>query len=126
MHSLMVEGKVGRVSELKKVGDTSVLNFTLASGEYGGKQGNKTAWFSCSVWGDYAESVAQYIEKGKGIAAVGRLEFDENGNPRTYQTQDNESRANFSLRVERLSFTSNVAQADTPKATNVSSDDIPF
>lgn len=123
MHTIAVSGKVGRVTPLKQVGDNFVSNFTLASNEYKTASGEKkTIWFSCSLWGQHAKNVAEWIVVGKGLFVTGTLVADEHGNPAIYETNEGESRASFKLNVDKLEFTSPAGE----KKEAVDEDDIPF
>jgi single-stranded DNA-binding protein len=127
MHSLTISGKVGSVQPLKKVGDTSVLNFSLASTEYRGKDNKQTIWFSCSLWGTHAENVHSWVTVGKGLVVFGNLVADENGNPKTYESKNGEVRASFAVTVEKLEFTSpkeDLARDSNP--IDEDEDDLPF
>ena len=80
---LIIAGHVGKCDEIKFAGqnNTPVLKFSLAVNTGFGQ--NKTcSWYSCSYWGKQAESVAQYIAKGKAVLVSGELslrDWESNG-----------------------------------------------
>lgn len=80
---LIIAGHVGKVDEIKYAGsaNTPVLKFSLAVNTGFGEK-KACSWYACSYWGKQAESVAQYITKGKAILVSGELslrEWDSNG-----------------------------------------------
>lgn len=126
MHILTIIGKVGTVQQLKQVGDTHVLNFTLASNEYKSKE-KRTTWFQCALWGQHAENIAQYVVVGKGLAVTGHLLSDESGNPETYvSSRDGSTRASFNVNVSDVEFTSSARDTEYEPAQVEEEDDIPF
>lgn len=65
-------GRLGNDPELKDVGSTQVLEFTVANNTgFGDKK--TTNWFRCAYWGARAVSVQQYLSKGKQIFITGEL-----------------------------------------------------
>lgn len=73
MINLTIVGNVGS-ADLKQVGDTSVLNFTVASNRrYTNNAGEKveeTTWVRVAIWGKYAQAMAPHITKGKAVAVI--------------------------------------------------------
>ena len=120
MHSLTVHGRVGSVKPLHTVGENSVLNFTLASTEFGSKE-KQTVWFQCEMWGEHAVNIVEWITVGKGLFVTGYLVPDENGNPSVYTSKDGTPKASFRLNVQRIEFTSPKSEAKT-----TTEDEIPF
>lgn len=101
--SLVVVGNVGSVQEVKPVGDTFVLNFTLAANRYKGKNEagehqNETSWFKVVYWGERAVSIAPYIHKG-GVVAV---EGDLAAQPDVWISQDGEARGQYVLNAQYI------------------------
>lgn len=68
-------GNVGKVDDLKFTSDgKAVLNFTLAVNETwgsGDQKREKVGWHRIAIWGQLAETMAQYIVKGKQVMAIG-------------------------------------------------------
>lgn len=65
-------GNVGRDAEVRNAGGTPVCGFSVAvTMGFGDKQ--TTQWVNCSLWGKRAESVAQYLTKGKQVTVWGQL-----------------------------------------------------
>ena len=78
----------------------AVTNFTLAINDYG----EKTMWMRVTVWGDRAESVAEYLDKGSPVLVEGRLDYDEGGNPETYTGKDGKTRSSFKMTAYEVKF----------------------
>lgn len=77
INSVMQTGHIGKADPIKKVGDSQVLNFTLAVNQGPKDSGKPTMWFKCSVWGRGAEYLSNNIDKGTKIAVSGELGFEK-------------------------------------------------
>ncbi len=67
---------VGRLAadlELKKVGDNSVVNFTLAINYKDRDDKPRGEFFDCETWGGWAENLVKTARKGSVVAVYGRL-----------------------------------------------------
>ena len=63
-------GRVGRTAELRTIPlGTSVCGFPLAF-DYGFGERKGTTWIDCTLWGQQAERLVGYIEKGKQLEVV--------------------------------------------------------
>ena len=69
-------GRIGQDPELKDVGSTTVLEFSVANDTGFGDRKN-TNWFRCAYWGKRGESVQQYLSKGKQVFISGELSLRE-------------------------------------------------
>ena len=78
MNNITVTGNVGKV-ELKQIGDTALLSFSVASDRnYQKDRNNKvTDWFNCDIWGKRAEGLAKVLTKGCGVAVVGEMQSNK-------------------------------------------------
>ncbi|MFL6208292.1 MAG: single-stranded DNA-binding protein [Pyrinomonadaceae bacterium] len=90
-NKLIVVGNLGRDPELRYTPQgTPLCTFSIASNERrktsAGEQQDVTTWFRVTVWGRQAETVAQYLTKGKSVFVEGRLHVEEwtdkDGKPR--------------------------------------------
>lgn len=86
-------GNVGNEPEMRYTpSGVAVTSFSLAvnrswTGQDGQRQ-DKTTWFRISVWNKQAETVSQYVSKGRQVMVVGEVEearvfTDRDGNART-------------------------------------------
>lgn len=130
--SLVVVGNVGSVQEVKAVGDTFVLNFTLAANRYKGKNEagehqNDTSWFKVAYWGERANAIAPYIQKGAVVAVEGDLATQ----PDVWVTPEGEARGQYVLNAQYIdAFIGGSNRQDSVPATSspskVERDEIPF
>jgi len=76
MNSITIAGRVGRDGELKQLqtGHT-ILTFPVASSRKT-KDGEVATWFECTMWGNRAEVLAQYVKKGGQVTVTGSCELD--------------------------------------------------
>lgn len=87
--NISIIGNLGKAPETK-ISDSGMLmaSFSIASNTFRktseGKE-QKTDWFRVIAFGRQAETLAQYVKKGTGLAVQGRLTFnpwvDRDGNP---------------------------------------------
>jgi single-strand DNA-binding protein len=95
VNKVILVGNLGRDSELRYTpGGSAVATLNLATTEvWNDKQGQKqekTEWHRVILWGKQAESLQEYLTKGKQIYVEGRLQTrqwdDKDGNKR-YTTE---------------------------------------
>lgn len=135
---VILVGNLGRDPELRYTpSGQAVTNLSVASSrkytDSSGQQRDETIWFRVSVWGKQAETVNQYLRKGRQVLVEGRLVGDENGNPRIWTRQDGTPGASFEINAQNVRFLGGRADADSfsPTAGEASpgmqdEDDIPF
>jgi single-strand DNA-binding protein len=92
VNRVILVGNLGRDAELRYTGTgTAVAKFSVATTEtYKGRDGEKkeeTEWHRINLWGKSAETLAQYLTKGKQVYIEGRLKTqkwkDKEGADRT-------------------------------------------
>jgi single-strand DNA-binding protein len=108
-HKVILVGNLGRDPEMRYTpGGQAVTTLSVASNrtytDSSGNQVKQTIWFRISVWGKQAESCHQYLRKGRQVLVEGRLNPDENGNPRIWTAQDGTPRASFEVTAETVRF----------------------
>lgn len=92
-------GRIGKDAELRQTKEkTAVSNFSLAV-EVGWGERKKTLWLDCALWGKQAESLTQYLLKGKMIAILGELDVRA-----WISQQDNEPRAAIQVNVSEVTL----------------------
>jgi single-strand DNA-binding protein len=110
--TIIVVGRLGKDPEMRYTpSGQAVASFSLATDrQYTGQDGTvvkETTWFRVSVWGKQAETVNQYLSKGKMVLVEGRLQADaKTGGPRIYQRQDGTSGASFEISANTVRFLS--------------------
>lgn len=122
---LTLVGNLGRDPELRYTEQgVPVCDFSLAVNEkWTGKDGDareKTLWFRVTVWRAQAETVAQYLKKGRQVLVVGTL--DE---PYAYMADDGTPRASLQATAQTVRFLGGGRGDGEPGAAR-SDDDIPF
>ena len=81
-NKIIIVGNLGRDPEMRYTPQgTAVCSFSIASNERRrdrtGEQQDITTWFRVTVWGKQAETVSQYLHKGKSVYVEGRLHVEE-------------------------------------------------
>jgi single-strand DNA-binding protein len=72
MLNAVIAGNIGKDAETRSAGQTTVTGFNVAV-EQRGKDGKKTQWVGCSMWGKRGETLAQYLTKGSKVCVSGEL-----------------------------------------------------
>jgi single-strand DNA-binding protein len=108
-HKIILVGNLGKDPEMRYTpGGQAVTNLSVATNRtYTDSNGNpvkQTVWFRVSVWGKQAESCHQYLRKGRQVLVEGRMNADENGNPRIWNAQDGTPRASYEVTAETVRF----------------------
>jgi single-strand DNA-binding protein len=95
VNKVILVGNLGRDAELRYTpGGAAVATLNMATTEVwndkGGQRQEKTEWHRVVFWGKVAESLTEYLTKGKQVYVEGRLETrqwnDKDGNKR-YTTE---------------------------------------
>ena len=95
VNKVILVGNLGRDAELRYTpGGSAVSKFSIATTEVwndkAGQRQEKTEWHRVVLWGKTAESLNEYLTKGKQIYVEGRLQTrqwdDKDGNKR-YTTE---------------------------------------
>ncbi|HSR49135.1 MAG TPA: single-stranded DNA-binding protein [Anaerolineales bacterium] len=108
-HKVILVGNLGRDPEMRYTpSGQAVTNLNVATNrtytDNAGNQVKQTVWFRVSVWGKQAETAHQYLRKGRQVLVEGRLNPDDNGNPRIWNAQDGTPRASFEVTAETVRF----------------------
>ncbi|MBL8161669.1 MAG: single-stranded DNA-binding protein [Anaerolineae bacterium] len=98
-HQTIVVGNVGRDAQLKYLqSGTAVSDFSIAVTETWNDQATnerreKTTWYRVNLWGRTAETLSQYILKGRQVMVIGTVEA------RAYMDKNNQPAASLELRA---------------------------
>ena len=95
LNSVLLEGNLTRDPALKTLPNgATVCNMSIATNRYY-KQNNErqeeVSYFDIEVWAKVAERCAEYLKKGSGLRAVGRLKQD--------RWQDTEGKTQYRVRI---------------------------
>jgi single-strand DNA-binding protein len=73
-------GRVGQIPEIKTLQNTKLASFSLAVSEKykdsSGEKVEKTTWLNASVFGNLADVVEKWVDKGQLVYIEGKLQID--------------------------------------------------
>ena len=101
VNKVILVGNLGRDAELRYTpGGAPVSSFSLATTEIwndkGGQRQEKTEWHRISIWGKTAESLQEYLVKGKQVLVEGRIQY------RDWTDKDGVKRTTAEIRGDRV------------------------
>lgn len=136
VNKVILVGNLGKDAELRYTpGGTAVASLRLATTDrYKDKDGQwkeQTEWHTVVIWDKMAESLAEYLRKGKQIYVEGRLQT------RTWDDKEGKKRYMTEVRGDRIVLLGGrpstgereepAAQAEPSReTTELTDDDIPF
>lgn len=143
-NKIILMGNLTRDPELKYLpSGTAVANFGMAvnrtyTDRQSGEKKEEVCFVDLEAWGRTAETMNEYLQKGRTVLVEGRLRF------RTWDTDDGQRRSKHEVVVDRFQFVGSRQDseglggeaygqsrpsASTPPASDeppVTDDDIPF
>ena len=139
VNKVILVGNLGRDAELRYTpGGAAVSTLNLATTEvWNDKQGQKqekTEWHRVILWGKQAESLQEYLTKGKQIYVEGRLQT------RQWDDKDGNKRYTTEIKADRITLLGGGSGGrgggmerggggpamEEPPAAPLTDDDIPF
>ena len=101
VNKVILVGNLGRDAGLRYTpGGAAVSKFSLATTEVwndkGGQRQERTEWHNIDLWGKQAESLSEYLVKGKQVYVEGRLQTDE------YTDKEGVKRKSTKVRCDRV------------------------
>src|SRR5947208_7127288 len=101
VNKVILVGNLGRDAELRYTpGGAAVSKFSLATTEKwtdkAGSQQERTEWHNIDLWGKQAETLTEYLRKGKQVYVEGRLQTDE------YTDKEGNKRKSTKIRCDRI------------------------
>jgi single-strand DNA-binding protein len=101
VNKVILVGNLGRDAELRFTpGGAAVSTINMATTEVwndkGGQRQEKTEWHRVVLWGKTAESLSEYLTKGKQIYVEGRLQT------RQWDDKDGNKRYTTEIRADRI------------------------
>ena len=103
-NKVFLMGNLTRDIEIRQLpsGSGSVANIGLAVNRRFKKQdgqfGEETTFVDCEAWGRTAETMAQYLEKGRPVFIEGRLKLDQ------WQDKQGQNRSKLKVVVDNFQF----------------------
>ena len=133
-HTIIIAGSLGNDPELRYTpAGQAVTNFSVAADDsYTNSQGERvkrTVWFRVAAWGKLGEVCNTYLAKGRKVLVEGKLNHDENGNPKTFTRNDGSAGASFEVSAQTVRFLSSAADSNghaEPAGAPASEEEIPF
>ncbi len=141
VNKVILVGNLGRDAELRYTpGGAAVATLNLATTEVWNDRNNqrqeKTEWHRVILWGKQAESLQEYLTKGKQIYVEGRIQTrqwdDKDGNKR-YTTEIKADRITLlgggggrGGGIDRGMAPASTGSADESPMEPITDDDIPF
>ena len=123
MNKIIITGGLGRDSELKQVGDKSVLEFSVAVNS-GYKKEDPPSWWRCTIWGTRAEKLHQYLTKGTRLLIEGEPKI------RQYEDKEGNKKLSAEIFVKELEFfgsrADNKSEGREENNTDPGDDYVPF
>ena len=101
VNKVILVGNLGRDAEVRYTpGGAAVARFSIATTEVwndkSGQRQERTEWHNIDLWGKQAESLSEYLVKGKQVYIEGRLQTDE------YTDKDGVKRKSTKVRCEKV------------------------
>jgi len=101
---LTLVGNLGNDPEMRYTpSGVPVATFSLAVSRSwvsaDGQKQEKTTWFRVTAWRKLAETVSQYLTKGKQVLVIGEIE-----EARTYTDRDGNNRASLEVTAQTVRF----------------------
>ena len=138
LNKVMLIGNLGKDAEMRYTpGGQAVANFSIATSETwndkeSGERKEKTEWHRIVLWGKQAESLQEYLVKGKQIYVEGRLQtrsWDDKDGNKKYSTEIKADRITLLGSRgggERTATPSGDAPADAEPMAPIDDADVPF
>src|SRR6478735_3392120 len=101
VNKVILVGNLGRDAEVRYTpGGAAVARFSIATTEVwndkGGQRQERTEWHNVDLWGKQAESLNEYLVKGKQVYVEGRLQTDE------YTDKEGQKRKTTRVRCDKV------------------------
>ncbi len=124
MNKAILIGNLGKNAEVKKVNETYLLKFSVATSEkYKDKNGEwveQTEWHNIDYWSK-SDKIAQYLTKGMKVSVEGKI-----------QTKEHEGKYYTSIRAQQVNLLGEMKKAEAkqeakqPSNEGGGSDQLPF
>ena len=116
LNEVVISGRLTRDAELRHTPTgTAVTDIIVASNRIWSKDSDKqeeATFVDVTIWGKQAESLAQYLTKGRHIMLTGRLKLNK------WETEDGDRRSKLTVVAEKV----NLTPGGTPGGNGYASD----
>lgn len=100
-NKVIIAGRLGKDPEVRQIGETKVVSFSVATSERftkNGEQQEHTDWHNVEAWGKTADFVEKYFKKGSLILIDGKIKYD------SYTDKDGNNRISTKIRANTVDF----------------------
>lgn len=121
INTVCLTGNLTKDPETREAGSSTVTNLRLAVNvrqKQGDEWGERACYFDVTVWGAQGDNCAKYLEKGRGVAVTGRLDWRE------WETDEGQKRQAVSIVADQVQFLG--GKGDASSGGGSSSEDAPF
>jgi len=123
-HQITILGRITKDAESRFTpAGKAVATFNLAVDDGWGEQ-KKTIWVRVTLWEQ--EKLTPYLVKGTQVLAVGRLQSDDKGNPRTFARQDGTTGTSFEVTASVVRLVGGKRTDAEPGSVEAEAEDLPF
>jgi len=105
LNEVVISGRLTRDSELRHTPNgTAVTDVIIASNRIWSKDSDRqeeTTFVDITIWGRQAESLQEYLVKGRHVMVVGRLKLNK------WETEEGNKRSKLTMVAEKINLTPN-------------------
>jgi len=103
LNEVIVSGRLTRDSELRRTPNgTAVTDIIIASNRIWSKDSDRqeeTTFVDVTIWGKQAESLQEYLVKGRHVMVVGRLKLNK------WETEEGGKRSKLTMVADKVNLT---------------------
>ncbi len=131
LNEVIVSGRLTRDCELRHTPTgTAVTDVIIASNRIWSKDSDRqeeTTFVDVTIWGKQAESLHEYLVKGRHIMVVGRLKLNK------WETEEGDKRSKLTMVAEKINLTpggrsngGTQSPSKSEKVTTEAAEEVPF
>ena len=129
LNEVVISGRLTRDSELRFTpSGTPVTDVVVASNRIWSKDSDRqeeTTFVDVTIWGKQAESLNQYLVKGRHLMIVGRLKLNK------WETEEGDKRSKLTMVAEKINLTpgggkNHKPSSETQVGTGAETAEVPF
>ena len=114
LNEVIVSGRLTRDSELRHTPNgTAVTDIIVASNRIWSKDSDRqeeTTFVDVTIWGKQAESLQEYLVKGRHVMVVGRLKLNK------WETEEGGKRSKLTMVADKVNLTPGGGKTNGTKA----------
>ena len=115
LNEVVISGRLTRDCELRHTPNgTAVTDVIVASNRIWSKDSDRqeeTTFVDVTIWGKQAESLQEYLVKGRHIMVVGRLKLNK------WETDEGDKRSKLTMVAEKINLTPGGASRKSQQAS---------